>query len=140
MFKKIFSYFLLSFIFIFGFNFVFASPNLDNLNKLGGGFNKPDTGQNVVNIAGKGKIKTINDVPTIINKGIGVVLGVFATIILGVIIYAGIKMITSNGKMDSYQEGTKLLKTAVIAMLIILLAYAISTFVLKTISLLSTNQ
>jgi len=136
MFKKIFSYFLLSFVFIFGFNYSFASPNLDNLGKLGGGFKTSSMDA----IASKGNIKTVNDVPTIINKGIGVVLGIFATIILGVIIYAGIKMITSNGKMDSYQEGTKLLKTAVIAMLIILLAYAISTFVLKTISLLSTNQ
>lgn len=132
MFKKIFSYFLLSIIFISSFNFVFAAPNLDNLGKLGGGFNS----SSMNTIAAQGKIKTVNDVPTIISRTVGVVLGVFAIIILGVIIYAGIKMITSKGKIDTYQEGTKLLKTAVIAMLIILLAYAISSFVLKTIGLL----
>jgi len=118
---------------VFSFNIVLAEPNLDNLSKLGGGLSD----SSATAMAAKGNIKTAKDVPTIINATIGVVLGIFATIILGIIIYSGVKMITSKGKIDSYQEGLKLLKTAVIAMLIILLAYVISNFALKTISLLS---
>ena len=133
MFKKLFSYLFLISAFVFSFSLVFADPNLDNFNKLGGGFNGSSAGI----IAAKSNIKTTNDVPTIINSAINVFLGIFATIVLGVIMYAGIKMITSKGKMDSYQEGTKLLRVAIIAMLIILLSYAISSFVLKNINLLS---
>ncbi len=143
MFKKIISNLFLSFtcfvFLIFSFNVVVAAPDLDNLSKLGGSFNKAGTGQNVGNIAAKGNIKTAKDVPTIINSTVSIVLGIFATIILGIIIYAGVKMITSKGKIDSYQDGLKLIKTAIIAMLIILLAYVISNFALKTINLLSNK-
>lgn len=134
MFKKIFSCLCLMCSFLFVFNLALAEdgPNLDNLDSLGGFSLKSST-----QIAYEGKIKSSKDFPAIINASISVILGIFATIILGIIMYAGIKMITSNGKIDSYQEGLKLLKTAIIAMLIILLSYAISSFALKTIGLLS---
>lgn len=140
MFKKfisnIFTIFSFLLFLVFSFNVALAAPNLDNLGKLGGGLSS----SSATAMATKGNIKTTKDVPTIINATIGVVLGIFATIILGIIIYAGIKMITSKGKIDTYQEGLKLLKTAIIAMLIILLAYVISNFALGTINYLSNGS
>ena len=135
MFKKLF----ISFAFlmaIFSANFVFAAPNLDDLSGIGGGFKEKC---NVENIAAAANIKTNKTAIELVNNGISIILGVFATIILVVIIYAGVQMISSKGKIDTYQGGLKLLRTAVVAMLIILLAYVIATFVLKTIQLLGKS-
>lgn len=133
--KRLFSLFFIFISLFLNFNFLFAAPSLDNLGGLGGGFNNSSASS----IAEKGQIKTEKDVPEIINSIITIVLGIFATIILGIIIYAGIKMITSKGKTDVYMDGLKLLRVAIVAMLIILLSYVISNFALKTISLMSNN-
>ena len=133
--KRLFSSFFIFISLFLNFNFLFAAPSLDNLGGLGGGFNNSSASS----IAEKGQIKTEKDVPEIINSIITIVLGIFATIILGIIIYAGIKMITSKGKTDVYMDGLKLLRVAIVAMLIILLSYVISNFALKTISLMSNN-
>ncbi len=133
--KRLFSLFFIFISLFLNFNFLFAAPSLDNLGGLGGGFNNSSASS----IAEKGQIKTEKDVPEIINSIITIVLGIFATIILGIIIYAGIKMITSKGKTDVYMDGLKMLRVAIVAMLIILLSYVISNFALKTISLMSNN-
>lgn len=131
--KKLFSLFLVFSFLVFNFNFAFAAPELDNLSNLGGSF----SGKKVENIAEKGNLQVKTDFPTVVKNIISFALGFFATILLGIILYAGFKMITSNGKPDSYKQGLKLLTTAIVAMLIILLAYVISNFALKTVYLLT---
>lgn len=130
--KKLFSLFLFFSFLFFSFNFVFAAPDLDNLGNLGGNF----SGKKVEYIASKGNIAT-EKFPVVVSNIISFALGFFATILLGIILYAGFQMITSNGKVDSYKQGLKLLKTAIVAMLIVLLAYVISNFALKTVNLLT---
>lgn len=131
--KKLFSLFLFFSFLFFSFNFVFAAPDLDNLGNLGGNF----SGKKVEYIASKGNIVTRTTFPVVIRNIISFALGFFATILLGIILYAGFQMITSNGKVDSYKQGLKLLTTAIVAMLIVLLAYVISNFALKTVNLLT---
>lgn len=146
MFKKI----LFSLIFvlsIFSCSITMAAgPDLDNTALLGL-TDKPNVATDIT--TSTGMIDKINNTAsvfsrknavTLFNNGIVIVLGFFATITLFIIIYSGFKVIASNGKVDSYQEGVKLLRTAIIAMIIILMSYGISKFVINSIKYVSENS
>ena len=128
MFKKIF----FSFIFLFSLSFNNAlAIDLDNTSGIGGGFGD----KAAANIATKADIKTADKqtVPVIINSAINWALGFATTIILAIMLFAGFKMVASNGDAKSYQTGLKWLQIAVISLIIILLAYSISSFVIYNI-------
>ncbi len=67
---------------------------------------------------------------TVVANIIQVLLGVVGIIFLIVIIYAGILYLTSNGVEDKVKTAKKMMVQAIIGLILIVGAYAISNFVL----------
>ena len=57
------------------------------------------------------------------------VLSVLALVFLVLIIYAGIKWMTAGGNTDSIESAKKIITSALIGIIIVFLAYAITAFV-----------
>lgn len=74
------------------------------------------------------------DVRQIVVKIIQVFLGFLALIFLCLVLYAGFRYMTSAGNEEKAREAIKLLTNAVIGLLIILLAWAITRFIIKGLS------
>lgn len=70
------------------------------------------------------------DVRLLVVKIIQIGLGFLATIFLVLTLYAGFKYMTSGGNEEKAREAIKLLTNAIIGLVIILLAWAITKFVL----------
>lgn len=131
-------------------NIAFASPDLDNLTNLGVDLKGTADTENNLNIIKKNdgindianytqgqKVKTV---PELINSIIKVSMGLFATILLGIIIYSGIKVIISKGNPEAYKKGIGLLTSSIIGMCIVLFSYVISDFAIKTIGTVIDNN
>ncbi len=76
------------------------------------------------------------DLPTIIGRVIGVALTLLGTLLLAYIIYGGFLWMTAGGEEKNVIKAKEMIKNAVIGLVIIVAAYAISTFVitqLKTV-------
>lgn len=65
---------------------------------------------------------------------IKVALGVVGLIAICLVIYGGFQWMTSGGSEEKVDEAKKLLYSGVIGLVIILSAYALSSFVLKTLT------
>lgn len=74
------------------------------------------------------------DLPTVIGQLIGVVLSFLGIVFLLLIIYAGFLWMTAGGNTDKVGKAKKLLINGVIGLILILAAFAISSFVLNAIS------
>jgi len=61
---------------------------------------------------------------------ITVVLGFLAVIFLGLIVYAGFKYMTAGGNATQTEEAVKLLKNAVIGLVIILAAWMLTRYII----------
>ena len=68
-------------------------------------------------------------VGTIINVALSL-MGILATVL---IVYAGFKWMTAGGNEENVKSAQKILMAAVIGLVIILAAYAISSFVLRSL-------
>ncbi len=64
---------------------------------------------------------------------IRMVLGFMALIFLILILYAGFKWMTSGGNAETIEKAKKIISSALIGLLIIFLAYAITAFVFNVI-------
>lgn len=81
-----------------------------------------------------------NDDPRFIAANIiNIVLGFLGIIALILILYAGFKWMTAAGNEDRVTEAKKLLVAAVIGLIIILSAFALSSFVLDAIFRATTS-
>jgi uncharacterized membrane protein len=74
---------------------------------------------------------TDTDVRTTAANLINVALGVLGTILLVLIVYAGFLWMTAAGQEDNITKAKGILSASVIGLVIILSAYAISSFVVK---------
>lgn len=74
---------------------------------------------------------------TIIGRIINVVLGFLGIILLFYILMAGFKWMTAGGDSKQTQEAKDMIKNAVIGMVIIVAGFAISTFVIEQLAVLS---
>lgn len=96
------------------------------------------TAGTLVNNAGTNAgLSTSTDLPTIIGKTIGIVLGILGVIFLIIVVYAGFLYLTSSGEETNVKKAKKMLSQAVIGLILIVSAYAITGLVteaLKTIS------
>lgn len=68
-----------------------------------------------------------------INTIIKVILGFSATIGLVAFVFAGLKILLSNGDPKAYKDGTDIIKYTFMGILIIIFSYAIVNFLTKTI-------
>jgi len=64
---------------------------------------------------------------------INVVLGLLGIVALGFIVYAGILYASSMGEKDKVEKGRKTLTYAIIGMVLIIAAYAITNYLLSAI-------
>ncbi len=74
------------------------------------------------------------DLETVVGSGIRIFLSILGIIFLIMIIYAGFLWMTSGGSDEKAGQAQKLMQNAVIGLVIILAAYAITTFVTEAIT------
>ncbi|HBR81133.1 MAG: hypothetical protein UX09_C0006G0008 [Candidatus Uhrbacteria bacterium GW2011_GWE2_45_35] len=78
------------------------------------------------------------DLTTVIGNLINVVLGVLGIIFLVLVVYAGFLYLTDQGGGEKAKKAMKLLTTAVIGIVIIVAAYAISNYVIGAMVAVTT--
>ncbi len=74
---------------------------------------------------------------TVTGTAINVVLGLSGIILLGYILYAGFLWMTSGGEMEKAKEARTMISNAVIGLIILISAFAISSFVLGALTRIS---
>lgn len=77
---------------------------------------------------------------TVTGTVINVVLGLSGIILLGYILYAGFLWMTSGGEMEKAKEARTMISNAVIGLIILVSAFAISSFVLGALTRISQGQ
>jgi Na+-driven multidrug efflux pump len=85
------------------------------------------------------EIKTA-DLPTLIGKIISIILGLLGVVLILLIIYSGFLWMTAGGEPKQVDKAQAYIKNAVIGLVVILLAYAITQFVIDKLMLVSTGQ
>lgn len=78
------------------------------------------------------------DLPTLIGRIINIFLSLLGIIFVILIIYGGYLYMTASGDPNKAKKGADVFKTAVIGLVIIFLAYAITTFVIDQLTTSST--
>ncbi|MBD3250869.1 hypothetical protein GF380_00095 [Candidatus Uhrbacteria bacterium] len=73
------------------------------------------------------------DLPTIIGRIINVVLGFLGILLLVLILYAGFLWMTAGGDSGKVEKAQTMLRNAIIGLIIVVAAFAISNFVLGSI-------
>jgi hypothetical protein len=74
-----------------------------------------------------------SDVYTIAGRIINVVLGFLGIVLLGYLLYAGFLWMTSGGESDKAEQARTMITNAIIGLVIIVAAFAISSFVLSSL-------
>jgi len=74
------------------------------------------------------------DISTIVGKIIGIVFTLMGIILLVLTIVAGIMWMTSGGNEEQVKKARGIFKSAFIGLIIIILAYAISRFVISNLT------
>jgi amino acid permease len=75
----------------------------------------------------------INDIPTLVERLLGIVLTIGVPLIVLAIIYAGFKFVTAQGKPDKLEEAKKTFLWILVGAAILLSAYAIAQGIKATI-------
>lgn len=81
-----------------------------------------------------GGLSDAGSLTTLIANGINVVLGVLGILFLIFVIYAGFLYLTDQGEGKKAEKAKKLLLTAVIGLVLIIAAFAISNYVIGALS------
>jgi amino acid permease len=76
----------------------------------------------------------INDIPTLVERLLGIVLTIGVPLIVLAISYAGFKFVTAQGKPDKLEEAKKTFLWILIGAAILLSAYAIAQGIKATIA------
>ncbi len=103
-----------------------ASASLADQNATGG--------LNAIGTAINPNVNQANSLPVLIGRIINGVLGVLGIILVVLIIQAGIMYMTAAGDPAKVDKAKKMITQAVVGMIIIVLAYSISSFVISTLS------
>lgn len=85
------------------------------------------------NVAAGAEVTTGQDLPQIIGRIINVVLGFLGIILLIYILYAGFLYMTAGGDTEKVKTAKDMIKNAIIGLIIVVAAFAISNFVLGSI-------
>jgi hypothetical protein len=122
-----------SFLFLLVFSFSAGAAGLGDAFKTkdGGGSDPLDA---VAGKAGYNIKAEASDINAIISVIIQTVLGLLGVIFLCLIIYAGILWMTAEGDEQKIEKAQKILRNAVIGLIITVSAYAISFFVINASS------
>jgi len=86
------------------------------------------------NAANFSDLKGAGDLPILIGKGINIVLGILGILFLIFVVYAGFLYLTAQGSDEPVKKAKKLLTTAVIGLVLIIAAFAISNYVIGALT------
>lgn len=111
-------YFVSIFLFLF---IIITTPSFAQLEQL----------QNVANKAG---IQTQEDVPVLVGRLVKVVLQLLGLILVVLLIVGGGMWMTSGGNEEKIKKAKGIITSAVIGLIIVVLAYAIAVFVIERLS------
>lgn len=95
--------------------------------------------QNAANLATAAGLGGGPDLITIIGRIINVFLGLLGVIFLGLLLYAGFTWMTSNGDEEKIRKAQGTIKNAVIGLIIIASAWAITAFILNALTGVQEN-
>lgn len=70
-----------------------------------------------------------SDIPSMIGRVLGSVLGFTGTIFFVLVVYAGLMWMTASGNEEQIAKAKKILTAAIIGLIIVLSAYAITQFI-----------
>ncbi len=79
------------------------------------------------------------DIRVLVGKIVNIALGFLATIFLVIAVFAGFQYMTSGGNEEKTKKAIALLKNAIIGLAIVLLAWAITKFVIIMLSRAARN-
>lgn len=79
--------------------------------------------------AGKAEIERGTSLQVSVVNVIIIALGFVGIIFVGLIVYGGFVLFTAQGEEEKVKKGTSIIKGAVIGFIIVMLSYAITTFV-----------
>lgn len=74
------------------------------------------------------------DLMTLIGQLIGAVMGLVGVILFGYMVYGGFKWMTAGGDQKAVTDAQTIIRNAIIGIVIIVAAYAISNFVIGTLA------
>ena len=83
--------------------------------------------------AGAAKLPKIGDLPTIIGNVLGTALSLISVIFFGLMIYGGFMWMTARGNDEQAKKALNTVFSAIIGIIIVMAAYAITTFVFDSI-------
>ena len=124
MFKKLSAFLFFSFIFLSLFSSSVFAENFNNY------------GLSNTNLAA-GSLFGQADIPTVISNVIQIIMGLSATVMLVVILYAGFIYLTSRGDSGKTKKAWDLIKSASIGIIIIVTAYSLSQFIINNIKFIA---
>ena len=87
--------------------------------------------------ANAASLNTATSLPQMVGKGVGVLLGVLGIAFVVMVVYAGFLYLTAQGEETNVKKAKKMLTQAVIGMVIVVSAYAISSYVIAALSNIS---
>src|SRR3989338_3822679 len=96
-------------------------------------------GTNLTKVQGTGTALLANNLPKLIGNITNVFLGVLGIIFLVFVVYAGYLYLMAMDDAKHVDKAKKMLGNAVIGIILVMAAYAISTFVIDAISKASTG-
>ncbi len=79
-------------------------------------------------------VTTTKSLPELVGSFIGAALGLLGVVLVVLVIYAGFLWMTAQGSEDKVKTAKKILTSAVIGMIIIFAAYAITNFVVTNLT------
>lgn len=82
-------------------------------------------------VATAGGIATESDLPTIIGRIINIFLSFMGIVLLGLMVYAGFLWMTAGGEAEKVNQAKKTMMNAVIGLIIIVSAFAITNFIIR---------
>lgn len=97
------------------------------LQQIGGGLKKAAGGAGMVTTGG-------GDLMTLVGQLIGAVMGLVGVLLFGYMVYGGFKWMTAGGDTKAVGEAQAIIRNAVIGIVVIVAAYAISSFVIQTMA------
>lgn len=79
------------------------------------------------------------DINVIVGRIINIVLGFLGIVLLFYFLYGGFKWMTAGGDEDGVKEAKTMIRNAVIGLVIIMAAYALTNFVLTQLARVTTS-
>lgn len=76
----------------------------------------------------------------IVGQAISIVLGFLGVILLGLLIYGGFVWMTARGEEEQVQKAQQIITRAIVGIVIIMAAYAVSFFILWSLAKVTTQQ